>query len=102
MKIMKAFKAIGVSALMAGAILVPTTAAHAYPASCSDLYRDNAYWYNCTKGTGSFQAVVRCYRIGHSTYTIRYGGWKGIGAGPSIAQCLSNEETSSGYGVHRG
>jgi hypothetical protein len=101
MKLSKALRVAGVGALMAGAILLPATAAHAYPAGCSDLYRDNAYWYNCTQGSGSFRAVVRCYRIGHSTYATRYGVWERVGEGPSRAECLSSEETSSGYGERR-
>ncbi|MEU8362592.1 hypothetical protein AB0C27_41900 [Nonomuraea sp. NPDC048882] len=101
MNLRETLKIAGVGALMAAALIAPASAAHAAPSGCSDLYRDNAYWYNCTKGSGSFRAVVRCYRIGHSTYVTRYGVWERVGEGPSRAQCLSSEETSDGRGEHR-
>ncbi|MCA2190227.1 hypothetical protein [Nonomuraea cavernae] len=92
----KSVKLVAVSALATGAMLMPASAASAAPSSCSSLYKDNAYWFNCTKGTGSFRAIVDCYRIGKSTYTTRYGVWKRVGAGPSIAQCLIDEEPRNG------
>ncbi|GII75857.1 hypothetical protein Sru01_08390 [Sphaerisporangium rufum] len=82
--------------LAAGAVLVPATAAHATPSNCSGRYEGNSYWANCTSGTGYYRATVRCYRIGSEKYTPRYGLWKKVHQGISVATCLSSEEAASG------
>ncbi|GAA3840385.1 hypothetical protein GCM10022226_73560 [Sphaerisporangium flaviroseum] len=91
-----ALKAAVVGGLMAGGVIVPATTAHALPSNCSDKYTFHEYWVNCTSGTGYYRAKVRCYRIGSSSYTTRYGTWKKVGQGISIASCQSSEEPASG------
>ncbi|MGI5491047.1 hypothetical protein [Microtetraspora malaysiensis] len=93
----KALKAAVIGGLMAGAVIVPATAAQALPSHCSDKYVLHEYWANCTSGTGYYRAKVRCYKIGSSTqYTTRYGVGRKVGEGISIASCLISEEPMSG------
>ncbi|MEV4242067.1 hypothetical protein AB0J63_01525 [Streptosporangium canum] len=95
----KALKAAVIGGLMAGAVIVPATTAHATPSNCSDKYVLHEYWANCTSGTGYYRAKVRCYKIGSSQYTTRYGVWRKVGEGISIASCQSSEEPASGTWV---
>ncbi|MEV0593800.1 hypothetical protein [Nonomuraea cavernae] len=99
----KSLKFAAAGGLVAGAVLMPASAAHAAdpPHGCSSQYKDNSFWFNCTKGSGSFRAVVDCYRIGKSTYTTRYGTWNRVGYGPSIARCFVDEEPRNGRGPTR-
>ncbi|MGQ4420871.1 hypothetical protein ACN6LA_001321 [Streptomyces sp. SAS_269] len=81
-------------ALVMGAVLVGTPA-YASPYNYSSSYTGNSFNVLCNTGSGSYQAVVRCYKIGSTSYTLRYGAWVKI-HNISTATCLSSEEAASG------
>ncbi|WP_371778255.1 hypothetical protein [Streptosporangium subroseum] len=95
-KLGQAFRMVAIGGLMAGAVLLPATAAQAAPSGCTSRYDLNTFSVYCGKGTGDFRAKVRCYRIGSSTYVLRYGPWKVAGSTTSTAYCAANEEAASG------
>ena len=91
-----AFRLAAVGGLLAGAVTIPASAAQATPSNCSGRYDLNTYSAFCGKGTGSFRAKARCYKIGGSSYVTRYGAWKKAGSTLSTAVCLNSEEVASG------
>lgn len=94
----KALRMAAVSGVLAaGAVVVSAAAAHASPSNCSGIYSTYTYEVFCGKGTGEFRAVVRCYRIGSSSYTTRYGVWRRPNTVRSVASCTTSEEPASGY-----
>lgn len=97
-KVTKTLQVAAVSALLAaGTVVASASAAQAAPSNCSDTYTTYTYEVFCGKGNGEFQAVVRCYRIGSSNYTTRYGQWRRPNTVRSVAKCTTSEEPASGY-----
>ncbi|WP_433224751.1 hypothetical protein [Microtetraspora malaysiensis] len=99
----KALKAAVIGGLMAGAVIVPTTAAHAAAWNCSDApHGSNGWWAKCSQGpSGStYQVWARCYKIGTSNYTLRWGPLQPINRDPSIVSCLNSEEVGGGGTFH--
>ncbi|MGW0482645.1 hypothetical protein [Nonomuraea sp. NPDC003214] len=88
--------------LAAGVTVLPATAAHA-TVNCSSTYTTFTYEVFCYRADGwsEFRAVVRCYRIGSSYYTTRYGAWTRVNTVRSVAKCLTSEEPASGFRVFR-
>ncbi|MDA0637469.1 hypothetical protein OUY22_29030 [Nonomuraea sp. MCN248] len=96
-KLKRVLQATAISGIMAGALALPATAAHAGPSNCSSApYGSNGWWAFCGKGDGTYQAWVRCYRIGTSKYTVRWGQWRSPGGSPSTVNCQSTEEVGGG------
>ncbi|MEV4554148.1 hypothetical protein ACI2LC_27940 [Nonomuraea wenchangensis] len=92
--------AIG-GALAAGVTVLPATAAHAAN-NCDGTYTTYTYEVFCyTSDWDEFRAKVRCYRIGSSSYTTRYGAWTRVGTVRSVAKCTTSEEPASGTWVFR-
>ncbi|MEW1841094.1 hypothetical protein AB0392_24370 [Nonomuraea angiospora] len=98
----KALKAAVIGGLMAGAMIVPATAAHAASWKCSSAPYGNGWWAKCSEGPSgyNYQAWARCYKIGTSNYTIRWGPWRAINREPSIVSCQSTEEVGGGGVFH--
>jgi hypothetical protein len=87
-----------VCGVLAGGVLVPATAAQAYPTNCSGAYAGNGYRVYCGQGNGSFRAGISCTRIGGSTTVLRYGSWQRANGGVwSVANCLSSEDAWGGF-----
>ncbi|MEV0597276.1 hypothetical protein [Nonomuraea cavernae] len=96
-KVKRALQLAAIGGIMAGTMVLPTTAAHALPSNCSDIPYGNGWMANCNKGTGTFRAWARCYKIGRDTYTTRYGAWRTpVSDLVSIATCQSSEEVGGG------
>ncbi|MEU7004010.1 hypothetical protein [Nonomuraea sp. NPDC046570] len=95
-KVKRVLQAAAVGAVMAGAMVLPTTAAHAAPSNCSSAPYGNGWWAFCGKGDGQYQVWARCYKLGTSNYTIRWGPWRSPGGQPSIVACQSTEEVGGG------
>jgi hypothetical protein len=67
------------------------------------VYELNTWQVYCGQGTGQFRAKARCYKIGSSSYTVRYGVWRYANGGlRSVASCYSSEEVASGTWELRG
>ncbi|WP_162641614.1 hypothetical protein [Streptosporangium sp. 'caverna'] len=95
-KLGQAFRMVAIGGLLAGAVLLPATAAQAAPSNCTSRYDLNTFSVYCGKGSGDFRAKVRCYRAGSTQYATRYGPWKVAGSTRSVAYCTTSEDAASG------
>ncbi|MFG1948638.1 hypothetical protein [Nonomuraea sp. NPDC048826] len=96
-KVGRALRAVAIGGIVAGAMALPATAAHAQPSGCqvtTSLKTVSAY---CQTGTGEYQAVARCYEPGSSIPTLRYGQWRSPGGQPSTVSCQFGEELRQGH-----
>jgi hypothetical protein len=93
----RVLRLVAIAGLASGAVVLPATAAQATPSNCSGRYDLHSYSVYCGRGTGEFQARVRCYRYGSDNYRVAYGPWRRAGRGAlSTASCLASEDPASG------
>ncbi|MGI5267951.1 hypothetical protein ACQEUU_02230 [Nonomuraea sp. CA-218870] len=95
-KTRRTLRAAAIGGIMAGALALPATAAHAQPSGCQVMTSSNTVSAYCATGTGEYQAVARCEKPGNPLPTLRYGQWRSPGGQPSTVSCLSGEELKYG------
>ncbi|MDA0637468.1 hypothetical protein OUY22_29025 [Nonomuraea sp. MCN248] len=95
-KARRTLRAAAIGGIVAGAMALPATAAHAQPSSCQVTTSSNTVSVYCATGTGEYQAVARCEKPGNPLPTLRYGLWRSPGGQPSTASCLPGEELRNG------
>ncbi|MGY0236802.1 hypothetical protein [Longispora urticae] len=75
-------KALAVGVLVAGALVLPATAAQAAPGDCTLTRVYNTASVVCGSGTGTYRVVAECW-IGHDSLTVE-GPAVGIGGTSSV------------------
>ncbi|MEV0594417.1 hypothetical protein [Nonomuraea cavernae] len=95
-KMKRALQVAAIGGIMAGAMVLPATAAQATPSNCSSVPYGNGWSGWCGKGTGTYQVWARCYKINTLKYTIRHGPWRSPGGDRSNVSCQSTEEVGGG------